>query len=343
VDCDANPIVFQNTAGNNSDSYVGEMEQDEAEAIEQDEAVAEGRFPTIPSSDNILHTTTDSQVDENCILHTQSLNSNNQQQNPNSYDWNFPDHLLLTPYQPSRNNSLNSFVGVPLDAADGIFLAPRRQRRRRDQQQQHDEETDEFSTSFDDEISFPSIRLARHITGSTTTLDDDTTLGEGSVSFEDTVVGDKVYVTRLPREVDYSQQQHVVDNNGDDGGCLVVLDPQEEEVPGSEWIRTIEVGVENQFVAEAASSKFLTGKRVRTLCASGSGGSAAVNGYNSNMARTNNRTVMGRNISTFQGPRSRWVAGGGTAAGPQGTSNRRMASSRSGTSRRKMTCSSFVK
>lgn len=152
------------------------------------------------------------------------------------------------PYQPSRDDDLVHF-GVQGESAQSIFLQPRGLLR--------GDILDE-SFSFDEETSIPSIRLAHRLS----TQESYSTRGS-SFSFEEEE--DDVYqdVTHLDHNAGgkvrcFSCPQPTRPSNSVHKSRLLT---PEKERQVYEWLHSLEVEKDNNdFVAEAASSKFLTGK-----------------------------------------------------------------------------------
>lgn len=151
------------------------------------------------------------------------------------------------PYQPSRDDDLVHF-GVRGESAQSIFLQPRGLPR--------SDILDE-SFSFDEETSIPSIRLAHRLS----TQESYSTRGS-SFSFEE---DDDVYQ-------DVTQSEHNDSGKVRCSSCPQPARPSnsihksrlltpEKERQVYEWLHSLELEKDNNdFVAEAASSKFLTGK-----------------------------------------------------------------------------------
>ncbi len=182
------------------------------------------------------------------------------------------EFLIVKPYQPSRDSSLASFGVVP-DELDDIFLPLRRHRTsksksnklRRDSGRGGDSEDDDADDSFshvsDSQsstsfTSFPSIRLGVRIHSST---QDSVTTAEGGVEGsstfdeEDSLVfqhhDGTLFIGSGGSVGEKKKKNH--------GRCL----SSKEEKQVYEWLHALEVDKDNnEYVAEAASSKFLTGK-----------------------------------------------------------------------------------
>jgi hypothetical protein len=158
------------------------------------------------------------------------------------------------PYQPSRDDDLAHF-GVQEESADSIFLAPRGVL--------CDESMDQ-SDSFDEtETSIPSIHLAHRLSTqeSYSTRDSSFSMEEGDeVNQEMTITEDQEVIieskfrsSSCPQPVRPSNSVHK----------SRMLTPEKERQV-YEWLHSLEVEKDNNdFVAEAASSKFLTGKNDR--------------------------------------------------------------------------------
>jgi len=284
-------------------SFTGTIEyenQEEDEEVTTEESLR--KFRTVPPP-----RTTINESEDGVLLHQVRENFDNSNDN-------------ILQYQPSRDSSLDSFVGVVPDEASNIFLAPRRLRRKQG------EDSDDGCTELEQEpigedngrqewvvedLSFPSIRLARHLTGSTTTFED-------SGSFVDCFDEDG-FVLLDPEEEDFDgasqkQQQVLYHHVQQQLSAIHLVSPspprctsqqkaqgrQQRSDKALEWLKTVDVGKNNQYVAEAASSKFLTGKRNRpTIAHTSNTGSSVVMGRNSN---TGSSVVMGRNVSMFRAP-----------------------------------------
>jgi len=184
--------------------------------------------------------------------------------------------LIAQPYQPSRNSSLASF-GVVSDELDDIFLPMRRHRSSKSKSSKlrrsngfgdsDDEDVDDSFTQVSDSqsstsfTSFPSIRLGVRIRSST---QDSVTTVEGCSTFDDE---DSLVFQHQDGSLYLGAGGSV---GGGRGGAASAEKKKKnhgrrlsshEEKQVYDWLRGLEVDKDNnEYVAEAASSKFLTGK-----------------------------------------------------------------------------------
>lgn len=155
------------------------------------------------------------------------------------------------PYQPSRNDELAHF-GVQGESAESIFLAPRGVLR--------DESMDETDSFDGTETSIPSIHLAHRLSTqeSYSTRDSSFSYEEGDDANQEMSLPEDQEINIANKFRSSSCPQPVRPSNSVHKSRMLT---PEKERQVYEWLHSLEVEKDNNdFVAEAASSKFLTGK-----------------------------------------------------------------------------------
>lgn len=218
-----------------------------------------------------------------------------------------PAESLFVPYQPSRDSSLASFGVVPDDDLDDIFLPLRTTNKFRrsskdkvvfvgaerggfgvnnvqsklhrsgplhgnDDDCVEEEEEDCFTHISDSQssISIPSIRLGARILSSTQDSSNTTEGAEEGRSYSaSTFDEDEDCDSRLGLNLGSHHHHSFAQQEGrmrKKNHHKHLSSKKEKQVYA--WLKTLEVDRDNnEYVAEAASSKFLTGK-MNTVCAS---------------------------------------------------------------------------
>jgi hypothetical protein len=157
-------------------------------------------------------------------------------------------------YQPSREDDLANF-GVQGENAESIFLAPRGVLR--------DESMDQTDSFDGTETSIPSIHLAHRLSTqeSYSTRNSSFSMEEGDEMNHEISIPEDYEATIESKFRSSSCPQPVRPSNSVHKSRMLT---PEKERQVYEWLHSLEVEKDNNdFVAEAASSKFLTGKSDR--------------------------------------------------------------------------------